>query len=186
MRKQDAVKFKWAICTVFGVVFENIFMQMNSIIQSLLNRNISQLEFSHIFVFWDSLFIVCEYEFSPELETTEARIYDMLWMWRLQLLLTMNDRLILASKGVFVWICALKWGFISAVCAIYSGEKKRAPMPQSPFLYLEMHCLCSVVLAVGCIRTCSLLDTELPCNTRGKHFVTGLWPCKHTAVLLRV
>lgn len=27
--KQDAVKFKLTICTVFGIVFENIFMPMN-------------------------------------------------------------------------------------------------------------------------------------------------------------
>lgn len=67
MWKQDAVKFKWTICSVYGIVFENIPMQMNSIIQSLLKRNITQLEFSHIFVFWDSLLIVCEYKFSPEL-----------------------------------------------------------------------------------------------------------------------
>lgn len=125
MRKQDAVKFKWAICTVFGVVFENIFMQMNSIIQSLLNGNISQLEFSHIFVFWDSLFIVCEYEFSPELKTSEARIYDVLWMWRLQLLLTMNDRLILASKRVFVWIFALKWALYLQYVHFIQGKKKK-------------------------------------------------------------
>ena len=77
-------------------------MQMNSIIQSLLRRNISQLGFSHTFALWDILFIVCEYEFSPELEAGAPRIYDVPRMRRPQLLFPVNDGLILASWGEFV------------------------------------------------------------------------------------
>lgn len=67
MWKQDAVKFKWTMCAVFRVVFENVFMQMNSITQSLLKSEYHSAWISRIFVFRDNLFIVCEYKFSPKL-----------------------------------------------------------------------------------------------------------------------
>lgn len=59
VRKQDGVKFKWAVYAGFGSVFEENFMQMNPIIPSLLKKNISPLECL--------LIHCCEFEFSPEL-----------------------------------------------------------------------------------------------------------------------
>lgn len=147
-----------------------------SIIQSLLKKNISRLEFSHIFVFWDRVFFVWKYEFSPELHTGEPRIYDVLRMWRVLLLLIMNDRLILASRRVFVWISA----FISMVYTIIHHEKcivcNAVTLP-----HFEIHFLCSVMLTVGQIRTCK----ALLCNIQGHISLVTRQPhlCAHSVII---
>lgn len=125
-KKKDAVKFKLTMCAVFAVIFENIFMQMNSIIQSLLKRNITQLEFSHIFVLCGTVYsLFVNMNSLPLCTKDEPRIYDVLCMWRLLLLLTMNDRLILVSGRVFVWIFALKRASYLWYAHLLLVEKKK-------------------------------------------------------------
>lgn len=170
MWKQDAVKFKWVIFTVCGVVFGKYFSCRWTPLSEVYYMGISvSSEFSHIFVSWRlGLFIVCEYEFSPEPYTTsettdlrramDATAVDCEWQANFW-----------GSRGVFVcFFSPLHWN------DLYKIVKKKISLHchlSSPF---EIHCLCRGILAVGCTRTCSPSKAELLCDARRTHFIAGI------------
>lgn len=129
MWKQDAVKFKWVIFTVCGVVFGKYFSCRWTPLSEVYYMGISvSSEFSHIFVSWRlGLFIVCEYEFSPEPYTTsettdlrramDATAVDCEWQANFW-----------GSRGVFVcFFSPLHWNDLYKIV-------KENISPLSPFL----------------------------------------------------